>query len=75
MLGQAEDTEAHIREALRLSPHDTFVYGWCVFAGSAKLSLGREEEAIAWLRRSVESNRNYPTSHLLLAAGLAHLGG
>ena len=74
LLGQAEDTEAHIREALRLSPHDTFVYGWCVFAGSAKLSLGREEEAIAWLRRSVESNRNYPTSHLLLAAGLAHLG-
>jgi len=26
LLGQAEETEAHIQEALRLSPHDTFVY-------------------------------------------------
>jgi TolB-like protein len=73
LLGQAEDTETHVREALRLSPHDTFVYWWCAIAGLAKLSLGKEEEAVAWLRRSIETNRNYPMSHFLLAAGLARL--
>ena len=73
-LGQAEDTEAHIREALRLSPRDTFAPLWCYFAGAAKLRLGAEEEAVAWLRRSVEINRSFPRSHFYLAAALARLG-
>jgi TolB-like protein/class 3 adenylate cyclase len=74
LLGQPEETEGHIQEALRLSPRDTHVYLWCMFAGLAKLSLGREEEAVVWLRRSTEANRNYPSAHFLLAAALAHLG-
>jgi TolB-like protein/Flp pilus assembly protein TadD len=73
-LGQAEETEAHIREALRLSPRDPFAYMWCFVAGAAKLRLGSEEEAVAWLRRSVESNRSFPGSHFYLAAALARLG-
>ena len=70
----AEETEGHIQEALRLSPRDTHVYLWCMFAGLAKFRLGREEEAVAWLRRSVEANRNYPSSRFILAAALARLG-
>jgi tetratricopeptide (TPR) repeat protein len=73
-LGQAEETEAHVREALRLSPRDTFAYQWCSIAGRAKLYLGKEEEALAWLRRSTEINTNYPISHFFLAAALARLG-
>ena len=73
-LGQAEDTEAHIEEAMRLSPRDTHVYLWCMFAGLAKISLGKDEEAVAWMRRSIEANRNYPGAHFLLAATLARLG-
>jgi tetratricopeptide (TPR) repeat protein len=73
-LGHAEDTEAHVQAALRVSPHDTFAYQWCSIAGRAKLYLGKEEEAIAWLRQSIETNRNYPISHFFLAAALAHLG-
>ena len=73
-LGQAEDTEAHVQKALRLSPRDTFAYQWCSIAGRAKLYLGKEEAAIAWLRRSIETNRNYPMSHFFLAAALARLG-
>ena len=73
-VGQAEDAEAHIQEALRLSPRDTLVYQWYMYAGWAKLSLGREEEAIAWLRRSIETNRNYSLSHFFLAAALARIG-
>jgi TolB-like protein/class 3 adenylate cyclase len=73
-LGQAEETEAHIQEALRLSPRDRDVYLWCMFAGLAKFQLGRDEEAVVWLRRSIEADRNYPNSHFILGAALAHLG-
>lgn len=73
-LGRAEETEAHIREALRLSPHDPAAHIWCMFAGTAKLYLAKDDEAAAWLRRSIESNRNNPMSHFLLAGALAHLG-
>jgi TolB-like protein/Flp pilus assembly protein TadD len=74
LLGQPEETEAHIQEALRLSPRDRDVYLWCHFAGLAKFQLGREEEAVVWLRRSIEADRNYPNSHFVLGAALAHLG-
>jgi TolB-like protein/class 3 adenylate cyclase len=74
LLGQAEDAEAHIQQALRLSPRDTLAYLWCMFAGWAKLYLREEEEAVGWLRRSIETNRNFPMSHFFLAAALAHLG-
>lgn len=42
--------------------------------GWAKLYLGNEHEAVAWLRRSIETNSNNPLSHFLLAAALARLG-
>jgi tetratricopeptide (TPR) repeat protein len=74
VLGQPEETEAHIQEALRLSPRDRDVYLWCHFAGLAKFQLGREEETVVWLRRSIEADRNYPNSHFVLGAALAHLG-
>ena len=44
------------------------------YAGFAKLSLGRDEEAAVWLLRSIDANRNHPLSHFILAAAQAHLG-
>ena len=38
------------------------------------MALGADVEAVAWLRRSIEANRNLPFSHCLLAAALALLG-
>jgi tetratricopeptide (TPR) repeat protein len=73
-LGQAEDTDAHIREAMRLSPRDRFIYRWDMISGQAKLYLGKDAEAVTWLRQSIETNTKNPTSHFLLAAALAHLG-
>jgi TolB-like protein/class 3 adenylate cyclase len=73
-LNQAEDTEAHIQEALRLSPRDTRAHLWCLFAALAKFQLCKEEEAVAWLRRSIETNRNFSSPHFALAAVLARLG-
>jgi TolB-like protein/class 3 adenylate cyclase len=73
-LGRAEETEAHVKEAMRLSPRDVAVYLFFLYAGLAKLWLGANEEAVGWLRRSIEANRNNPMSHFLLAAALAELG-
>jgi TolB-like protein/DNA-binding winged helix-turn-helix (wHTH) protein/Tfp pilus assembly protein PilF len=73
-VGRAEETEAHVAEALRLSPRDTMAYIWMYFVGLAKLHLGKYEQAIAWFRRAIEANRNYPAAYFNLAAALAQLG-
>jgi TolB-like protein len=73
-IGHGEETEAHINEALRLSPRDTNAHVWMAVAGLTKLVLGCDEDAVAWLRRALETNRNYPNTHFWLAAALAHLG-
>ena len=73
-LGRGEETEAHIKEAFRLSPRDIYAYWWMVFVASAKLQLNADEEAVIWLRRSIEANPNWPLSHFFLAAALTLLG-
>jgi tetratricopeptide (TPR) repeat protein len=73
-VGRAEETEAHVAEALRLSPRDTLAYRWMTVAGSAKNLLGSWEQAVVWLRRSIEANRNHPYAHFMLGAALAQLG-
>jgi TolB-like protein/class 3 adenylate cyclase len=73
-VGRAEETEAHVAEALRLSPRDTLAYPWMHTAGYAKSHLGSWEQAVAWYRRAIEANRNFPYPHFQLAAALAQLG-
>ncbi len=72
--GRAEETEAHIGEALRLSPRDTMAYVWMTHVGVAKNRLGSYEQAVAWCRRAIEANRNYPHPHFVLGGALAQLG-
>jgi tetratricopeptide (TPR) repeat protein len=74
LAGRAEETETHVYEALRLSPRDTFVFSWLASAGWANLFLGRDEQAVVWLRQSIEALRGYWSTHLFLAAALANLG-
>jgi TolB-like protein len=73
-IGRAEETEAHIAEGLRLSPRDTYAYIWIARVGQSKLYLGRWEQAVAWYRRSIETNRNFPYIYFVLGAALAQLG-
>ena len=73
-LGRAAETEAHVNEALRLSPRDTFAGYWMVWVGIAKLQLSADAEAVTWLRQGLEGNHNYPAGHFSLAAALALLG-
>ena len=73
-LGRAAETEAHILQALRLSPRDNQAAAWMTAVGAAKIQLGADAEAAAWLRRSIEANRNFAFGHFSLAAALGLLG-
>jgi tetratricopeptide (TPR) repeat protein len=73
-IGHAAETEACVQEALRLSPRDSRSYIWLMIAGMAKFHLDANGEAVDWLCRSVEANRNHPLAHLWLAAALARVG-
>jgi tetratricopeptide (TPR) repeat protein len=73
-IGRAEETEAHIVEALRLSPHDTTAFIWMTNAGIAKNHLGSWEQTVVWCRRAIEVNRNYSHPHFVMGVALALLG-
>jgi TolB-like protein/Tfp pilus assembly protein PilF len=69
--GRGEETETHVLEALRLSPRDTNANVWMVWVGNGKAQIGADEEAVTWLQRGIEANRNLPVGHFFLAAALA----
>jgi tetratricopeptide (TPR) repeat protein len=71
--GRSGETEAHIVEALRLSPLDTLACIWMDFAGHAKNLLGLHEQAVPWSRRAIEANRNYLFSHINQGVALVRL--
>ena len=74
LAGRNDETEAHVLEALRISPRDTRAPYWMHYVGTAKFSAGFDEEAVRWLTRSIELNPNWPTVHFWRAAALASLG-
>jgi tetratricopeptide (TPR) repeat protein len=73
-LGRGAETEAHINEAIRLSPRDTGAPRWFVWIGLAKAQLGADADAVIWMRRGLDANRNYSVTHFDLAAVLARVG-
>jgi TolB-like protein len=73
-LGRPEETEAHVSEALRLSPLDMLAFTWMYMVGVAKTYLGLYEEAVVWCRRAIEANRNHAYTQFVLGAALVRLG-
>ena len=73
-LGRSAETEPHVNEAFRLSPRDTFAHQWLVIVGLAKAQLGADAEAVSWMRRGLDANRNDSLEHFFLGAELARLG-
>ncbi len=73
-MGRAEEVEAHVVEAMRLSPRDPFAPNWLGFIGMAKAFLGEYEQALSWLRRSIDAGRGSAARSFYLAACLARLG-
>ena len=56
------------------SPWVWVVFKTMAWVGVAKVALNADTEAVAWLRRSLEANRNYSAQHFQLAAVLMRLG-
>jgi tetratricopeptide (TPR) repeat protein len=73
-LGRGAETEALVNEAFRLSPRDTMAHRWMAFVGVAKAQLGADAEALVWMRRGLDANRNSSVGHFDLAGALARLG-
>jgi tetratricopeptide (TPR) repeat protein len=73
-LGRGAETEAHINEAIRLSPRDILASRWFFIVSIAKRQLNAYAEALVWVRRGLDANRNYSAAHFGLAATLALLG-
>jgi TolB-like protein len=73
LIGRASETELHIKEAFRLSPRDTFAFTWMLWLGVAKLQLNANTEGIAWLRKSLDANRNFSVGHFILAGALMRI--
>jgi tetratricopeptide (TPR) repeat protein len=74
LLGRPEETEAHVAEAMRLSPRDPELYRWYQILGTADLHRGRLDQAIDALQKSVQLNPNFNLPHFFLAAALALRG-
>jgi len=74
LLGRAEEAEADLANAIRLSPRDPGLDRWYSLLGIADLFLGRLESALDRLRKSVEINPNVALTQFFLAAALALSG-
>jgi len=61
------------QRAFRLSPRDTQAHRWWVYVALPRRS-SMHAEAVVWLRRGLDVNRNYSVTHFDLAALLARLG-
>jgi TolB-like protein/class 3 adenylate cyclase/tetratricopeptide (TPR) repeat protein len=74
LLGHAEEAEADLTNAIRLSPRDPGLDRWYALLGIADLFLGRLKSASDRLRKSVEINPNVAMPHFFLAATSALSG-
>ena len=70
-LGRPQETETHVKHAMRLSPRDPFSDKWYLFIGVADLYIGRLKQAVDRLRKSVEINPSWGLYWYILAAALA----
>jgi len=71
LLGRAEEAEADLTKAIRLSPRDPSLDRWISLLGIADLFLGRLESAVERLRKSVEINPQLALPQFFLAAASA----
>ena len=73
-LGHANETLPAIERAMQLDQSDRRHSIWLFFGGFAGLLLGRTEEAIVLLRKSLERNPSYGSAQLFLTAALSLMG-
>jgi TolB-like protein/Tfp pilus assembly protein PilF len=74
LLGRAEETRPAVERAMRLDQSERLHSIWFCFAGFAELLLGRTEQAVALLQKSLERNPSYGFAQLFLMAALSLTG-
>ena len=74
LLGRPEETFHLVERAVRLSPRDAGVGEWYAYIGIARFMLDQLDEAILWLRRSIEAAPGIGINRYNLAAVLALAG-
>jgi len=65
-LGRPGEIEGHIREAFASRPVISLAFAGSTTSASPSCSLALTE-AVTWLGRSIESNRNYPNARFFSA--------
>ena len=73
-IGLAAETASDIERALLISPRDREIAFWYFWAGQAAIHVGDGEAAVAWLRKAVEANPDYPNPLPWFAVAYAMLG-
>jgi adenylate cyclase len=73
-LGRAEQSLGWFAKADRLGPRDPGRWSWLDSRGHALILLGRDREAIRYLRMALDANPNAVSPHAFLAAALALTG-
>ena len=73
-LGRPDEAMERLRNAWRLSPYDPLNFVFWTIAGIAEFVAGRNDQAIAWLRKSLRANPRFSASARTLAATLAISG-
>jgi adenylate cyclase len=72
--GHGEEALDRVRNAMRLSPLDQHAFYFCTTTGLAAFTLGRYDEAVAWLSRARRLNPSYRAPMRLLMAAHALAG-
>lgn len=74
LCGAYDKAIEHADKAIRLSPMEPLIYYAAFALGLAYLLTGRNEEAVASARKSIDGNPNFAFAHCVVALGSARLG-
>ncbi len=70
-MGQGEQAQMRVQQAMRLSPRDPSRFAFLTTRGTAAVVQGRYDEACAWLAQARRLNPGYKAAWRLLVAALA----
>jgi TolB-like protein/Flp pilus assembly protein TadD len=73
-LGQFEKALEYVDKAIRLSPHDPYLFGWLEFKSWVYLGLKQYDRAIDLARQSLSLSPNFPLAHKDIIVSLALSG-
>jgi TolB-like protein/class 3 adenylate cyclase/tetratricopeptide (TPR) repeat protein len=74
LLGRPEETSRLVEKAIRMSPSDGNLGEFYLYIGLAQFMMDQLEEAIIWLRRSIEANPELGISYGALASACSLAG-